>query len=143
MKKIRTSVMLVMVAVAMMATACGKEEPKVPESKLVGIWTAPLAAGGDAVHGVGGKDMVINADHTASFAVLFFNNWKIEGDVLTLTSYSDLAGVRKVGVLQYTIENISDSTMLLKGKYTYAVGDSVYMQGDMSGLYKKKPQPQD
>lgn len=138
MKKIQTSLMLVLFVAATMAAGCSKEEPKVPESKLVGTWTAPLNAGGGTVQGVGGKDLEIKSDHTAHFAVLNFDRWKIEGDQLTFTSYVDHGTYREVSLLKYTIDDFSESTMTLTGKYIYTVGDSVYMEGDMSGVYKKK-----
>ena len=138
MKKIGISAMLIMTA-ALMTVACSKpEEPKVAESKLVGTWVAPLNVGGGTVEGVGGKELVINADHTAKFAVLSFNNWKIEGDVLTFTNYIEHEVDRELAVLRYTIDNFADTSMVLSGKYTYAVGDSIYLEGDMSGLYKRK-----
>ena len=124
------------------AVGCSKEEPKVAESKLVGTWTSPLNIGGGVVEGVGGKDLIIKEDHTATFNVLYFDYWKIEGDVLTFTTHIDHGITRELSVLKYTIDNFSDSTMLLTGTYTYAVGDSVYLTGDMSGLYKRKKETQ-
>ena len=120
MKKISLSVMMV-VAAALMAVACSKEEPKVAES----------------------KNLIINANHTASFAVLQFKNWKIEGDVLTFTNVADQGVNREMEVLRYTIDNFTDSLMTLTGSYTYLVGDSIVIQGDMSGVYARQAeQPQ-
>ena len=125
-------------AVAMLAVACEKVvEPVVPESKLVGAWKAPLSSSDEMMQDLGGKNLVINADHTASFAFLSFNNWKIEGDVLTLTNYHGEGVARHVEVLRYTINNYTDTSMLLDGRYVYAVGDSVYREGDFSGLYMR------
>lgn len=142
MKKISLSVMMV-VAAALMAVACSKEEPKVAESRLVGTWKAPLSVGAGSVEGVGGKNLIINANHTASFAVLQFKNWKIEGDVLTFTNVADQGVNREMEVLRYTINNFTDSLMTLTGSYTYLVGDSIVIQGDMSGVYARQAeQPQ-
>ena len=92
---------MMVVAAALMAVACSKEEPKVAESKLVGTWKAPLSVGAGSVEGVGGKNLIINANHTASFAVLQFKNWKIEGDVLTFTNVADQGVNREMEVLRY------------------------------------------
>ena len=138
MKKIRTCVVLLFVAVAVMVAACTKEDPKVPESKLVGTWQVPLAAGGDVIQGVGGKDLVICDDHTASLVNFVFDNWKIEGDVLTFSNLIDHGNVYEMEVLKYEIVEYLDTAMILNGSYTHLIGDSVYLQGDMSGLYRKK-----
>ena len=137
MRKISTCVMM-FVAVAMLAVACEKaEEPIVPEAKLVGAWTAPLSSTDEIMHDLGGKNLVINPNHTASFSYLSFKNWKIEGEVLTMTNYTGEGVNRHVEVLRYIINNYTDTSMLLTGRYIYAVGDSVYREGDFSGLYKR------
>ena len=137
MKKISTSVVF-LVAAAILAVACSKpEEPKVPESKLVGVWKAPNNMGDETMDAFGGKNLTINANHTASFSYLEFDNWKIEGDQLTLTNLSGEGLYRRVEVLRYIIEDYHDTAMLLTGNYTLAVGDSVYLRGDLSGLYKR------
>ena len=137
MKKISTSVVFLMAA-AILAVACSKpEEPKVPENKLVGAWKAPLNMTDGTMNAFGGKPLTINANHTATFSYLAFDNWKIEGDQLILTNLSGEGLSRRIEVLRYTIENYVDTAMLLTGKYILAVGDSVYQQGDLSGLYKR------
>ena len=52
--------------------------------------------------------------------------------------FCDAEGVdRHVEVLRYTINNFADTSMLLTGYYIYAVGDSIYQESDMSGLFKR------
>ena len=138
MKKISNCVIL-FVAIAMLAVACEKtEDPIVPESKLVGVWQAPLVANGGMMDDFRGKNLIINENHTATFSVLSFNNWKIEGNVLTLANYYSEGTNRHIEVLRYTIEKYADTAMLLAGTYTYVVGDSVYLEEDMSGLFKRQ-----
>lgn len=137
MKKIRASV-IILVAAMMLAVSCQKaEEPLVPESKLIAVWKAPLTIGDASMNDFAGKNLILNHNHTASFSSLYFNNWKIEGDQLTLTNYFGEGPNRHLEVLHYTINSFTDTTLLLTGKYIAAIGDSVYMEGDLSGLYKK------
>ena len=130
-------------AVAAMAVACTKEkEPSVAESKLVGIWVAPLNAGGGVLQGVGGKDLVIMDNHTALLATKPFANWKITGDELVFSNFVERGYMSEIESLKYQILNFADTVMTLKGTYTYVVGDSIYMKANMSGLYQKKTPPQ-
>lgn len=141
MKKISTSVIL-LVAAVILAVSCKKEvEPKVPESKLVGVWKAPFTMSDNAIGDFSGKYLIINENHTATFNILSFNSWKIEDDELILTNYHGEGPARHVEVLRYTINNFADTTMLLTGKYIYAVGDSVCLEGDLSGLFKRDRTP--
>lgn len=144
MKRIFSGVVLFL-AVAMLAASCSEEEQVVADRNVVGAWKAPLSVGGGAVPGVGGKNLVINENHTASFANLSFNYWKIEGDELIFTHHVDHGVVREVDVLRYIIATYCDTVMTLVGTYTRTIGDSVYLRADMSGMYQKQtedPQPQ-
>ena len=142
MKKIFTSVIILMTA-AMMAVAYSKpEEPIVPESKLVGTWVVPFSIAGEEIGNFAGKKLIINEDHTATFSILSFNNWKIEGDQLTLTNMYGEGLNRHLEVLRYTIVSYVDTAMLLTGNYISTVGDSVYVQGDLSGLFTRDKEQQ-
>lgn len=134
---------MLIAAAALLAVACTKvEDPKVAESDLVGAWKAPYSVGGSTLQGVGGKNLVINENHTATFATLAFNYWKIEDDELIFTYYADHGVDHEVDVLRYTIANFCDTVMTLVGTYTKTIGDSVYLVADMSGMYlRPKPQP--
>lgn len=137
MRKIFSSVMLLVAAVTM-SVACSKTvDPIAPENKLVGVWKAPITSTSGLMDDLRGKNLIINANHTATFSFLSFNNWKIEGDMLTFTNYHAEGVDRHVEVLRYTINNFTDTSMLLTGYYIYAVGDSIYQESDMSGLFKR------
>ena len=127
-----------LVVAVVLAVACSKtEDPIVPESKLVGAWKAPTVANGGMMEDFRGKNLIINKNHTASFSVIYFNNWKLEGDVLTLTNYYTQGTNRHAEVLRYTIMNYSDSAMYLSGYYINVVGDSVVQEDDMSGIFTR------
>lgn len=137
MKKISASV-IILIAAMVLAVSCEKAvEPLVPEIKLIAVWKAPLTIGDEAMNDFAGKNLILNQNHTASFSRLYFNNWKIEGDQLTLTNYYGEGPNRHLEVLRYTINSFTDTTLLLTGRYIAAIGDSVYMEGDLSGLYKR------
>ena len=124
---------------AIMAVGCSKpEEPAVPEVKLVGVWKAPFVTCEGMMEDFAGKKLTINADHTGSFHYLSFANWKIEGDQLTFSNYFEQDARRHLELLRYTISNYADTAMLLTGKYMYIVGDSVYQEADMSGLFSRE-----
>lgn len=137
MKKFFASTLLAL-TVALMATACSKEESKYDELKLIGAWKAPVSVSNGAIQGLGGKDLVIKGDHTANFAILSFNYWKLEGDELIFTQYIDRGVTHEVNVLRYTIASFCDTVMALVGTYTKTVGDSIYLVADMSGMYQRK-----
>lgn len=131
---------MVAVVAAMFFAGCSKESPKVSESSLIGAWKAPLNVSEGLIHGLGGKNLVINPDYTAVFESLSFNHWRIEGDELTLTNYTEAEhGVDHVlDILHYTIVNYCDTMMTLVGTYTHTIGDSIYLTADMSGMYQRK-----
>ena len=126
--------MLAMLAVLLTAmVSCGEKERPVAESAVVGIWSFPLTAGQD-VFDLIGKKLIISADHTAMLAHVPFSNWKLDGYNLTMSNYTP--GSQRLEMLQYTIDAITDSTLGLSGRYFIAVGDSILVETDMSGLYK-------
>ena len=139
MKKFFTSA-IVAVAVVLMAAACSEEEPRFDENSFVGAWKAPLSVGDGAIEGLGGKELVIKKDHTADFAILSFNYWKLEDDELIFTRYIDRGVTHEVDVLRYNIASLCDTVMVLVGTYMHTVGDSVYLVADMSGMYQRKLQ---
>ncbi len=127
--------MLAMLAVLLTATvSCSEKEQPVAESAVVGIWSFPLTAGQD-VFDLIGKKLVINDNHTALLAHVPFSNWKLDGYNLTMSNYTP--GSQRLEMLQYTIDAITDSTLGLSGRYFIAVGDSILVETDMSGLYKR------
>ncbi len=138
MKKIITNVVL-MLAVVAMSVACSKEESsRVSEENLIGIWKAPVNIGDGAVQGISGKKLIIYPNHKATFASLEFNHWKLEGDELTFTNYTDHGVDCEVDVLKYTIVQYADTVITLVGTYTQSYGDSLYLKADLSAMFQRQ-----
>lgn len=138
MKK-HTLLVIMLLAAVVFATSCSKEEKdNYPEGKLIGAWKIPLIVELEdgTGHVISGKSLLIYPNHTAYLHDIFFNYWKLEGDVLTFTrDYVHDYNNHEVGEMKVTVADLTDTTMVIVGKYIHAVNDIIDKKGEVSGMY--------